>query len=175
MPRTLALMTVAALLFTGGAARLPAEEPAAEQKPVSKFAALRSWFRHWKQGLEMERRDRKVRTTSAAVVRGNQKTGGNPDKASLRGTIANKKSAERMREHNELIAAVDLLLAGKLAAASAAFAAFEKAHPKSALMEDVQDAKKKLAEMKKEQPDAESPGEDEQGEDGGDKAEDASK
>lgn len=148
MERTLLLSSVLALVLPVSAYAADAPAAPAAAAPAS---SLSSWFKHWQLALKksaVEARYRKVRTTSVAAVRGAGQKGSDPKKVAWKGGWSEKKAAERMREREELSAAVDLILNGKTDEAQAALDAFEKNHPMSGLLTDVREAKGKLAEMR---------------------------
>lgn len=140
------------LVFTLGAAALGpvrAEDKAKKEAP-SRWASLRTWFKHWKQALEksaVEGRYRKKRSTAVAAVRGSAQDEKDPKKPYWKGTWSSKKRAERMKEREELAKAVELILKEKPVEAKAKLDAFEKAHPKSSFLPDVKEARAKLAEL----------------------------
>ncbi|HBL16922.1 MAG: hypothetical protein A2X36_15790 [Elusimicrobia bacterium GWA2_69_24] len=144
----LVLSSALALAVPGPAQAADAPAAAAAPAPAS---SLSSWFKHWQLALKksaVEARYRKVRTTSVAAVRGAGQKGEDPKKVAWKGGWSEKKAAERMKEREELSAAVDLILNGKTDEAQAALDAFEKSHPLSGLLTDVREAKVKLAEMR---------------------------
>lgn len=131
-----------------------AEEAEAAPAANDKLKSLRSWFSHWKKALEksaVERRySRSVRSTAVAAVRGSKQEEAHPDLPYWKGSWSEKKAAERMKEREELSAAVALILEEKVGPAEEALAAFEKAHPKSTLLADLKQARGKIDELKRE-------------------------
>lgn len=122
----------------------------AEDAPKEKPGVL-SWFKNWKNTLErsaVEGKYRKMRTaTGVAAVRGEEQTSANPEEAYWKDEISEKTEKARMMERAELDAAVTLIMDGKNAEARAALDAFEKAHPKSSFLGQVNEARAKLDEL----------------------------
>lgn len=126
----------------------------------SKASSALSWFKNWKNALQrsaVEGKYRRMRTaTAVAAVRGAGQAGKDPDAAYWKGGWSEKRVAERMKEREELSAAVGLIFDEKPAEARAALDAFEKAHPKSSFLDEVADARTKLDELEGKAP-AEEP------------------
>ena len=98
----------------------------------------------------MEGRYRKMRSTSVAAVRGAGQAEDDPAKPYWKGNWSEKRAAERMAERKELEAAVSLVLEGKVEEAERAFSAFEQAHPRSSFLQDIKEARARIAAMKAE-------------------------
>jgi len=132
----------------------------AEDSPKEKPGVL-SWFKNWKSSLErsaVEGKYRKMRTaTGVAAVRGEEQTSANPEEAYWKDEVSEKTEKARMKERGELDAAVGLIMDGKAHEARAALDAFEKAHPKSSFLGQVNEARAKLDEMEGKAPAAKAP------------------
>lgn len=147
----------------------PATAPAAAVKPpaakaapdaaVDKTAAAVKprkssflvWFEHLKKGLSdssVQDRYQKRRLTAVAAVRGSPQDSVDPDKPQWKGKRKSKKDLQLKAERAEFAAAVDLIIEGKQADGLSALETFEKAHPESALLPDVREARQKAVEMK---------------------------
>jgi hypothetical protein len=112
---------------------------------------LKTYFKHLKQGLmdsSVEGVYQKRGVVAVAAVRGANQGDDKSDlsRPSMKDPIQEKKIKVRKAEAREFEKAADLAVAGKYEEASAALEAFEKAHPKSTLLEDVKDAKSKVKE-----------------------------
>ncbi len=166
---SLVLISVAAAL-PGEAATKPLGEgvPPADavgrrpKKPASRLGSLKTWFRTWKTALRKKaiqaRYRRGISATSVAAIRGSKQSEANPRLPYWKGSWSDKKAAQRLEERKEQSAAIDLILEGKYDEAEKALDAFEKAHPKSAYLADIREARIKLAELKGDKtPAAESP------------------
>lgn len=122
----------------------------AEDAPKEKPGVL-SWFKNWKNTLErsaVEGKYRKMRTaTGVAAVRGEEQTAANPEEAYWKDEVSEKTEKARTKERAELDAAVTLIMDGKNAEARAALDVFEKEHPKSSFIGQVNEARAKLDEL----------------------------
>lgn len=140
-------ISLAVLALCAAAAAVPVR---AEDAPKEKSGVL-SWFKNWKNTLErsaVEGKYRKMRTaTGVAAVRGEEQTSANPEEAYWKDEISEKTEKARMKERGELDAAVALIMDGKNAEARAALDAFEKEHPKSSFLGQVNEARAKLDEL----------------------------
>lgn len=119
----------------------------------AKDASIKTWFKHWRIALQksvVEGRYRKMRSTSVAAVRGAGQAEDDPAKPYWKGNWSEKRAAERMAERKELEAAVSLVLEGKVEEAERAFSAFEQAHPRSSFLQDIKEARARIAAMKAE-------------------------
>lgn len=152
MKRFFILVLAAFLAGAGPAAAVAAE---AEGAPAgsAQSKSLRSWFGHWRAALQKKaiqaRYRRGVSVTTVAAVRGSKQSEADPKLPYWKGSWTDKKAAERLQEREEQAAAIDLILAGKFAQAEKALAAFEQAHPKSAYLADIKEARGRLEELKK--------------------------
>lgn len=130
--------------------------PSRAEEPKS--ASVLSWFKNWKNALErsaVEGKYRRMRTSTAvAAVRGSGQSSKDADAPYWKGGWSDKRVAERMKEREELAAAVGLIFDEKLSDARAALDAFEKAHPKSSFLDEVSDARAKLDELEGKAPPA---------------------
>jgi TolA-binding protein len=121
---------------------------AEESKAVS---ALRSWFKHLKEGLAdssvSEHYQRKQAFAAVAAVRGAAQDSVDPKAPAFKSSEKTRRSKELRGERQELTSAVDLILAGKLDEGQAGLDAFIKAHPKSPLLADAKQAREKMKEL----------------------------
>ena len=140
-----------------GATQSFAQEPAqaaVEQQPVpSRWDGVKTWFQHFKEGLESTGAERNyqrrnVRVTAVAAVRGGKQRLDNPNKPYVKGKLDAKLEASLKKERAELESAVQLVLAGKPEDGLTQLNAFEKAHPSSIYLEDVRAAREKIKEIK---------------------------
>ncbi len=134
----------------------------AAKKPASRLGSLKTWFKTWKVALRKKaiqaRYRRGVSATSVAAVRGSKQSEADPRLPYWKGSWSDKKAAQRLEERKEQSAAIDLILEEKYDEAEKALDAFEKAHPKSAYLADIREARIKLAELRGgEKPAAEKP------------------
>ena len=123
---------------------------AADAPAAPKRTFLRTWFEHLKEGLSesaVQSHYQKNRVTAVAAVRGAQQDVVNPDKPAWKGGQKAKKSAQAKKERAQFGKAVDFILEGKTKEGLEALDAFEKAHPKSALLPDVEQARAKALEL----------------------------
>ncbi|MBI5242674.1 MAG: hypothetical protein HY922_03190 [Elusimicrobia bacterium] len=141
-------LVIAAPVF---AAESAPEKPAQAAKPKAKSGL--KWFKQLMQGLQksaVEGHHRKVRISAVASVRGE------PQEKSKglywKGSLSEKQAAQYDKERQEFAAAVELIIAGKLDEGGAKLDAFEGDHPKSKLLKEVQDARRKLQDLKKQDP-----------------------
>lgn len=133
-------------------------------KPKPARTWLRSWFEHLKQGLSessVQGDYQRSRVTAVAAVRGDQQKNADPAKPSWKASAKFKKGVLVKAERAEFGKAVDLILEGKSEDGITALDAFEKSHPKSALLPDVREARENARQMASAAPDAEGskPGE----------------
>ena len=145
------------LVLISVAAAMPAFIPnvsagESAKKPASRLGSLKTWFRTWKLALRKKaiqsRYRRGVSVTSVAAVRGDKQSEADPKLPYWKGSWSDKKAAQRLEERKEQSAASDLILDGKFDEAEKALDAFEKAHPKSAYLADIREARIKMAELK---------------------------
>ncbi|MBI5622812.1 MAG: hypothetical protein HY924_03435 [Elusimicrobia bacterium] len=143
------MLAAAVALMLGGAA-FGASAPAAA-KPGKGW--LRTWFQHLKQGLTesaVQADYQRVRVTAVAAVRGTPQDSADQNKPSWKAGAKARKTAQAKTERQEFGKAVDLILEGKTGQGIAALEAFEKAHPKSALLADVAEAKERARQLEAE-------------------------
>lgn len=129
----------------------PALAPAAEEAGLKKWSALKTWFKHLKEGLAdsaVSGQYQKGKVTAVAAVRGSPQDAVDPKKPSWKGSSQSKKAQELRKEKSELGKAVDLILEERFSEAEESLAAFEKAHPKSSLLAEAKEARAKLSELK---------------------------
>ena len=117
----------------------------------SKWDSLKTYFKHLKQGLmesSVEGVYQKRGLVAVAAVRGAKQGDEKSDlsKPSMKDPVKEKKIKVRKAEAREFEKAADLAVGGKYEESMAALEAFEKAHPKSTLLEDVKEAKGKVKE-----------------------------
>ena len=146
---------VVAFPFIAPAALRAAEAPqqgAAQGAAQTQSNTDRSWFKNLLTGLQksaVEGRYHSGRTSAVAAVRGAGQEEVDAKKPHWKGALSDRQAAEFKKEREEFAAAVELILAGKLAEGSAKLDAFEAAHQKSRLLRDVREARQKLEELKK--------------------------
>ncbi len=144
------ILAVAVLILTTGPRAVFAADAVKPAK--SRRGSLKKWFGYWRAALKKKavqaRYRRGVRATAVAAVRGSKQSEADPKLPYWKGTWTDKKSGERLKEREEQSAAIDLILEGKFAEAEKALDAFEKAHPKSGYLADIQEARGKLEELK---------------------------
>ena len=137
------LAVIAVLSCLAGWTR--AEEPAS-----GKLSALKTWFKHFKEGLaesSVSNQYQRGRLTAVAAVRGAQQESVNADKPQWKGGNKAKKAEQLKKEKAELAKSVDLILEGKVKEGQAGLDSFEKAHPKSTLLPEVREAREKSKEL----------------------------
>lgn len=153
----LALALLAAL--AGSHARAEAAPPRADAAPAAaapaaapQSSALDSaltWFKHLREGLVSSalRGQFQHRSVSAvAAVRGHEQDAVDPDKPEWKLSTKSEK-LEARKERAELSSVVELILTGKYVEGQAGLDAFEKAHPKSALLPEVAQARDNLSKL----------------------------
>jgi hypothetical protein len=122
----------------------------ADDAQASKLAALKTWFKNLKDGLSdsaVRSHFQKQRSVgSVAAVRGEGQASADPDRPEWK-TSTKSEKAEFKKERQELAAAVDQIMGGKLVEGRASLDAFEKAHPKSRLLKDVAQARENASTM----------------------------
>ena len=122
----------------------------------NRWDSLRTYFKHLKQGLmesSVEGSYQKRGSAAVAAVRGAKQGDDKSDlsKPGMKDPAKEKKIKVRKAEAREFEKAADLAVGGKYDEAMAALEAFEKAHPKSNLLEDVKEAKGKVKEAQEAQ------------------------
>ncbi|MCX5797159.1 MAG: hypothetical protein NTY77_16840 [Elusimicrobia bacterium] len=121
------------------------------QAETSKWDSLKTYFKHLKQGLaesSVEGTYQRRAPSIVAAVRGDDQRNDKSDlsQPAMKDPAREKKVKVRKAEAREFEKAADLAAAGKYEEAVAALEAFEKAHPKSAFLADVKEAKGKVKE-----------------------------
>ena len=132
-------LTSAAVLGIFASAR--AAEPVATSKTKAWY---QTWFEHLKQGLaesSVQSHYQKSRVTAVAAVRGAKQESIDADKPGWIGGAQSKKAAQLKKERAEFGKSVDAILKGDLKEGLSGLDAFEKAHPKSPLLDDVKQAR----------------------------------
>ncbi len=146
------ILLIASLFAASSSFPAPADAAGRTVARKTRRRSLMSWFRHFKHALErsaVESRYRRgTRMTAVAAVRGAGQESEDPTKPYWKGTFSSKKSAQRMKEREELAEAVELVLEGYLDAAKQRLDAFEAAHPTSGLLSDVEEARVKIREVR---------------------------
>jgi len=123
----------------------------AEQKPKTKWDSIREYFQFLKQGLtesSVQGVYQKRGAVAVAAVRGKDQTDEKADlsKPQMKSPAKERKIKVRKAESREFEKAAELALAGKFEETIAALEAFEQAHPRSPLLDDVRAAKAKAKE-----------------------------
>ena len=121
------------------------------QAEGGRWDSLKTYFKHLKQGLMESSVDgmyQKRGRVAVAAVRGKKQGDEKSDlsKPAMKDPVKDKKIKVRKAEAREFEKAVDFAVEGKFDESIAALEAFEKAHPKSPMLEDVKDAKAKAKE-----------------------------
>ena len=137
-------LLIATLLFT------PQARADDAPKPQSAVSDARRWLQNLREGLaesavKKQRRHHMAGVGAAAAVRGAPQKQEDPDKPYWKGSASSKEDKQVRKESAELKKAVDLALSGKREEAGKLFDAFEAAHPKSILLGDCREARKRLA------------------------------
>ncbi|MFA6002507.1 MAG: hypothetical protein WC881_00410 [Elusimicrobiota bacterium] len=122
----------------------------------NKWDSLTTYFKNLKQGLtdsSVEGQYQRGRGTVVAAVRGQAQDDGKAelDKPLMKDPAQERKRKQERAERREFEKAVDLINEGKLGEGIAALEAFEKAHPKSARLAEVREARAKALELKEAQ------------------------
>jgi len=117
----------------------------------SKWDSLKTYFKHLKEGLmesSVEGFYQKRGVVAVAAVRGANQSDEKSDlsKPAMKDPAREKKIKVRKVEAREFEKAVDLAVGGKFDEAGVALEAFEKAHPKSSLLDDVREARENVRE-----------------------------
>lgn len=149
MIRTLAVLALAVSPLLAEEAAKPAEAPKAESAATKVAAGFKTWLQHLREGLAESAvggRRQKTRVTAVAAVRGAGQDSVDPEKPAWKSTAEAKKAKADKAEKAELASAIDTVLAGNLAEGRDKLAAFEKAHPDSALAKDAKEARVKVEE-----------------------------
>ncbi|MBI3547890.1 MAG: hypothetical protein HY078_02440 [Elusimicrobia bacterium] len=146
-------------LGASGARAADAVKPAPDAKKAANWESLKSWFVHFKQGLESTGAERayqrkNVSITAVAAVRGGGQKLDDPNKPYIRGKLDSKQDAAQKKERAELDAAIGLVLAGKPDDGLSKLDEFIAAHPKSVYADDAKTAVEKVKQLKAEQPPA---------------------
>ncbi|MBI3553812.1 MAG: hypothetical protein HY077_15060 [Elusimicrobia bacterium] len=122
----------------------------AEDTMKSRLAALKTWFQHFKEGLdesvvsdEYQKRD----IVAVAAVRGAAQDSAEPNKVYWKDPAKAKKAAQLKKEKVELSAALEKILSGNIKEGKTALDSFERAHPKSTLLADARKARDKAKEL----------------------------
>lgn len=135
------------LMCLGPAAPVPS---AAE----SKWDDIRAWFKNFKQGLESSGVEShyksRTRVTAVAAVRGRPQKLDDPGRPYIKGRLDAKRAEELKRQRAEIQKAVDLVLAGKLDEATQKLDEFEKARPDHFFRRDVNEARRRILDLKEE-------------------------
>jgi hypothetical protein len=116
----------------------------------TRLAALKTWFQHFKEGLDesvVSDHYQKAEFTAVAAVRGAPQDSADPDKVYWKDDAAARKTAEAKKEKAELSAALAKVIAGDVKEGEAGIESFEKAHPKSRLIADAKQALAKAKEL----------------------------
>lgn len=124
---------------------------AASAHAEDRFAGLKSWFKHLKEGLAdssvSEHYQRKGSFAAVAAVRGAAQDSVDPKAPAFKSSEKTRRSKALRAERMELSAAVEQIIAGDLKQGQASLDAFEKAHPKSPLLADARQAREKAKEL----------------------------
>jgi len=129
--------------------------PGQASEPGSKPSALRTWFKHLREGLSesaVAGQYQKSKITAVAAVRGAPQQASDPEKPAWKGTARSRKAERLRKEKAEFAKAVDLVLEGKFEEGDQGLAAFEKAHPRSPLLPEVQEARQKAKDLQSGEP-----------------------
>ncbi len=149
-PRALAVLVIVAIVGFSPASSEPALKIDTTADVKARIASLRTWFEHFKTGLEesvlsddYQKRD----VTAVAAVRGAAQEAAEPDKVYWKGSPKAKRAAEMKKQKAELAADLEKILAGNIKEGVAGLDAFEKAHPKSSLLAEARQARQKAKEL----------------------------
>lgn len=122
----------------------------AEGTMKSRFAALKVWFQHFKEGLDDSVAGEERQNTdiiAVAAVRGAQQEWAEPNKVYWKDDAKIKKAAQTKKEKAELSAALNKILGGDVKGGETELDAFEKTHPHSRLLADAKKAREKAKEL----------------------------
>ena len=140
----------AALIFTLILGALVPSLEAAKSR--SRFASLRTWFAHLKQGLASSavqgHYQRRRSLTAVAAVRGAAQDSADLDTPVWKRGAQAKKAALLREQRAAFAKAVDLIIAGKLDDGAESLEAFEEKYPKSPMLPDVHEAQEKIKELR---------------------------